>query len=91
MATIVVHACQARKASSRELHFERLDYPQMDPPEWNKFITVANESGQVRVDELPLNYYGNLVSEYEHLNGGYIRQNGKSKKPSDGVAKQTRR
>jgi len=79
VASIIVHACLARKASSRELHFERLDYPQMDPPEWNKFLTVAMENEQVKVGKLPLDYYGDVQAEYERLNGEYIRHNTQTK------------
>ena len=39
-AQIVLHSCLARKASSHPLHFSRLDYPELDPPEWRKFVTV---------------------------------------------------
>jgi len=77
VAGIITHACMARKASSRELHFDRVDYPQMDPPEWNKFITVALQDGQVKLGELPLDYYGDVRAEYERLNGEYIRQHAK--------------
>ena len=29
----------------------------MDPPEWNKFITVRQENGTVKAGELPFNYW----------------------------------
>jgi succinate dehydrogenase/fumarate reductase flavoprotein subunit len=57
VSEIVLHACLARKASSRFLNFKRTEYPQMDPPEWNKFVTVRLEDGTVRTGELPLNYW----------------------------------
>ena len=49
-AQIILHASLARKASSRLLDFHRIDYPQLDPPEWNKFITVkiGKRQGQSR-------------------------------------------
>jgi succinate dehydrogenase/fumarate reductase flavoprotein subunit len=53
----MMHASLARKASSRELGFNRLDYPEIDPPEWNKFVTIRLENGEVKVGDLPLNYY----------------------------------
>ena len=28
------------------LEFNRLDYPEMDPPEWNKLVTVRLENGE---------------------------------------------
>ena len=53
----IMHASLARKASSMPLDFKRLDYPEMDPPEWNKFVTIRLENGNVKVGELPLNYW----------------------------------
>ena len=54
---MIMHACLARKASSEALGFNRIDYPEMDPPEWNKFITIRLENGEVKAGELPLNYW----------------------------------
>ena len=53
----MMHASLARKASSRPLDFKRLDYPAMDPQEWNKLITIKQKSGDIKVGELPVNYY----------------------------------
>jgi len=53
----IMHASLARKASSMPLDFKRLDYPEMDPPEWNKFVTIRLENGDIKVGELPLNYW----------------------------------
>jgi len=41
---IVMHASLAWKASSSALEFKRLDYPEMDPPEWNKYVTIRLEN-----------------------------------------------
>jgi succinate dehydrogenase/fumarate reductase flavoprotein subunit len=54
---IVMQASLARKASSLLLDFKRLDYPETDPPEWNKIITIRLENGGIQAGELPLNYY----------------------------------
>ncbi len=54
---MIMHASLARKASSHMLGFKRIDYPEMDPPEWKKFITIRLDDGRVRVGELPLNYW----------------------------------
>jgi succinate dehydrogenase/fumarate reductase flavoprotein subunit len=70
-AQIHLHASLARKASSRFLGFQRIDYPQLDPPEWHKFITVKQADGKVRVGELPLDYCGNLKENYEAHNRDY--------------------
>lgn len=71
-ARIILHSSLARKASSRELHFTRLDYPGVDPPEWRKFATVRPTEDGVEYGELPLDYYGSLPDEYERHNMHYI-------------------
>ncbi|MFC2069832.1 FAD-dependent oxidoreductase [Chloroflexota bacterium] len=70
-AQIVFHASLARKASSRFLDFRRIDYPELDPPEWNKFITLKQENGRVKTGELPLDYWGDLKENYEAHNEDY--------------------
>jgi hypothetical protein len=52
-----MQASLARKASSKPLDFNRLDYPETDPSEWNKFVTTRLEKGEVKRGELPLNYW----------------------------------
>ncbi len=68
---IIINASLARKASSRMLNFFRIDYPQLDPPEWNKYITVKLENNKVVVGELPFNYWGDLKANYEAHNKDY--------------------
>ena len=70
-AEIVLHACLAREASSKQLHFFRSDFPQMDPPEWHKFITVKLQEDGILVGEKSLDYYGDLKENYEKHNAGY--------------------
>jgi succinate dehydrogenase/fumarate reductase flavoprotein subunit len=54
---IIMQASLARKASSLLLDFKRLDYPEIDPPEWNKIVTIRQENNGIRVGELPLRYW----------------------------------
>jgi succinate dehydrogenase/fumarate reductase flavoprotein subunit len=54
---MIMHACLARRASSSALNFKRVDYPEMDPPEWDKFVTIRLENGEVKVGELPFRYW----------------------------------
>jgi succinate dehydrogenase/fumarate reductase flavoprotein subunit len=75
-AELVIHACLAREASARYLLFHRSDYPEMDPPEWEKFVTVKLENGRVMEGELPLDYYGYLQESYEAYNGDYLAEAG---------------
>jgi succinate dehydrogenase/fumarate reductase flavoprotein subunit len=71
-AEIIIHSCLARKASSKQLHFKRSDFPEIDPPEWHKFITVKLENNRVKVSEKPIDYYGSLRENYESYNKEYI-------------------
>ena len=70
---IVTHSSLARKASSAFLNFYRLDYPEIDPKEWNKFITIKLADNEIKVGELPLNYYllppyaRSYEENYEHF------------------------
>jgi succinate dehydrogenase/fumarate reductase flavoprotein subunit len=68
---IILNASLARRASSRVLNFYRIDYPEIDPPEWNKFITVRLENNKVKTGELPLDYWGDMKANYEAHNRDY--------------------
>ncbi len=68
---IVLNASLARRASSQTLNFFRIDYPEVDPPEWSKFVTIKLENGKVKAGELPMDYYGNLKENYEAHNKDY--------------------
>jgi hypothetical protein len=50
-------ASLARKASSQVLNFNRLDYPQVDPPQWHKLITLHQENHTIKVGEKPVEYW----------------------------------
>ena len=54
---MIMHASLARKASSELLDFKRLDYPEVDPPGWSKFVTTRLENGEVKIGELPFKYW----------------------------------
>jgi hypothetical protein len=54
--------------------FDRLDYPEMDPPEWHKFVTVSRDEDGVRIGSLPIDYYGDLTENYERLNSDYMAE-----------------
>ncbi len=70
-AQIVINASLARKASSRILDFNRIDYPQIDPPEWNKLVTLKLENNKVKTGEMPSGYWGNMKENYEKHNRDY--------------------
>ena len=54
---LVMKASLERRASSSIIDFHRLDYPEMDPLEWNKLLPVRQEGGKVQVRELPLDFH----------------------------------
>jgi succinate dehydrogenase/fumarate reductase flavoprotein subunit len=68
----IFNASLARKASSNLLDFRRIDYPELDPPEWNKYITVKMENNKVKVGSLPWRYWGNMKENYEAHNKDYV-------------------
>ena len=70
-AQIILHASLARKASSMPLNLQRIDYPAMDPPEWQKYLTVKLEDGKVKTGEMPLAFWGNMKEQYEAHNKDY--------------------
>ena len=71
LGEMVINASLARKASSAKLGFNRLDYPEVDPPDWNKFVTVRLNNGEVQAGERPLRwwlnspYASNYTDNYE--------------------------
>jgi succinate dehydrogenase/fumarate reductase flavoprotein subunit len=70
-AKIIIHASMARKASSIPLNLQRIDYPTVDPPEWNKYLTVKLENDKVKVGELPMTFWGDMKQQYEAHNKDY--------------------
>ena len=73
VAQIVLHACLQRKASSRPLCFARSDYPAEEPENARRHIALRNDHGTVTARDIPLDYFGDLQSEYEKRNADYIR------------------
>jgi succinate dehydrogenase/fumarate reductase flavoprotein subunit len=71
-AEIVLFSCLARRASSKHLHFIRQDFPEDDPPEWHKFVTVMKKNGEVVTGEKALDYYGSLEDNYSAYNQDYL-------------------
>jgi succinate dehydrogenase/fumarate reductase flavoprotein subunit len=54
---LVMQASLARQASNSILDFHRLDYPEMDPPDWNKLLPIRQDNDEVKVRELPLDFH----------------------------------
>ena len=74
VAKMVLYASLARKSSSAPLCFTRSDYPEMDPEKDRHHITIHQENGEVKVRNVPLNFFGELKTEYEKRNQDYIEE-----------------
>jgi succinate dehydrogenase/fumarate reductase flavoprotein subunit len=70
-AKIIIQASLARKASSMALNFQRIDFPTMDPPEWDKFLTIKLENDKVKTGERPQKFWGDMKQQYEAHNKDY--------------------
>ena len=70
-AQMIIHACLARKASSRFLEFYRTDYGEIDPPEWHKWITIKQDGEEAKIGELPIDFWRPLKENYEAHNKDY--------------------
>jgi succinate dehydrogenase/fumarate reductase flavoprotein subunit len=64
-ARMIVTACEARKASSVHLHFSRIDHPQMDPPDWHKWLVIARHGDEAAISDRPIAFWGDFESNYE--------------------------
>lgn len=71
VAKIIIQAQMARKASSFPLGLNRIDYPEMDPPEWKKWLTIKQENGKVVTGSLPMTFWGDMKQQYEAHNKDY--------------------
>lgn len=68
---MIIYASLARNASSQFLEFKRIDYPEMDPPEWHKWVTIRLENGEVKIGEFPIDFAEPLRENYEAHNKDY--------------------
>ncbi|MBW2031496.1 MAG: FAD-dependent oxidoreductase [Deltaproteobacteria bacterium] len=62
---IIVHSCMARKASSAFLNFKRVDYPEVDPPPWHKWITLRSHNGSIELRDLPIDFWEPMKDNYQ--------------------------
>ena len=69
---IIMHSSLARKASSAALDFKRTDYPEIDPPEWDKYVVIRLVDEEVKVEEMPFNYW--LLPPYAPTYGENYKQ-----------------
>lgn len=74
VSKMILEACRMRKSSSEPLSFKRSDYPEVDPIEDRKYITIRREGDKVVKGEVPLDYYGDVKEQYEKYNQDYIQK-----------------
>jgi len=70
-AKIIIHASLARKSSNPRMGFNRIDCPDFDQAEWEKFLTIKLENGEVKTGYLPSRYWGDMKQQYEAHNKDY--------------------
>lgn len=68
---LIIRASLARRASSKYLGFTRQDYPDLDPTDWHKFITIKQVEGGIEVGERPLDFADPLPDHYVEQNPDY--------------------
>lgn len=61
---MIIQSSLARKSSNSFLDFHRIDYPDDNPPEWRKWVTIKLEDGCVKTGEKPIDYWGDLDEQY---------------------------
>jgi len=66
---MIMQASLARKAS--RMGFQRIDYPEMDPPEWNKFLIAKLENDKFTTSLKEQRFWGNMKEQYEAHNKDY--------------------
>ena len=66
---MIMEGCRARKASNTALGFIRSDYPEVNPPEWQKWVTIKQDQGKVKTGELALDYHGDVKKNYKAHSG----------------------
>ena len=66
---MIMEASLARKASNSSLGFTRSDFPQINRPEWQKWVTVRQDQGKPKTGDLALDYQGDLEKNYAAHSG----------------------
>ena len=74
VAKLVIHASMHRRSSSAPLCFSRSDFPALDPVSDRCHIALHQENGSVIERRVPLDFFGDLKSNYEAHNADYIEE-----------------
>ncbi|HXY74913.1 MAG TPA: hypothetical protein VEH58_06280, partial [Dehalococcoidales bacterium] len=57
LGVMAMESSLARKSSSRYLNLNRLDFPAVDPPPWQKLLPIRQENGRTVIRDLDFNYH----------------------------------
>jgi succinate dehydrogenase/fumarate reductase flavoprotein subunit len=61
---MIMEASRARRASIPALGFARSDYPEVDPKDSQKWLTLKLEEGKVKLGEASLDHHGDVEKNY---------------------------
>jgi succinate dehydrogenase/fumarate reductase flavoprotein subunit len=70
---MIVAACRARKATSTHLHFNRLDFPDVDPAKWHKWVVIRRAGGTDEVSERAIDFWGDFEANYRPRHAENVR------------------
>jgi succinate dehydrogenase/fumarate reductase flavoprotein subunit len=68
---IILETSLARRASSVHLGFNRLDFPDQDPPGWHALLLIHRAEGGTTTRRVPVDGAGDLAANYEAHNPDY--------------------
>ena len=74
-AEMWTHAALSRKASCQFLSIKKLEYPENDPADWHKFITIKQEGNSINIGDKPLYFW------LDKPNGQSYKENYERHKP----------
>ena len=72
VAELILQACLLRRESSETLCFARTDTDAVEEKGKGKHIVLRQENGRIISREVPLDFFGDLKTEYEKRNADYI-------------------
>lgn len=71
ISQVVLEACKQRKANCESLHFKRSDSQNQEE---RYHIILSKQEEKIHGRHVPLDYYGDIQSEYEKHNQDYIKE-----------------
>lgn len=72
VAELILQACLLRRENSETLCFARTDTDAVEEKGKGKHIVLRQENGRIISREVPLDFFGDLKTEYEKRNADYI-------------------